>query len=72
MPPKESEILIAELKAWADAKYGRRSAIARMLGLSPQLVSDWLAGRKTPTLDTGFQLQAFLKKQRRAKSRAQD
>ena len=69
MPPKESETLIAELKAWADEKYGRRSELARMLDLSPQLVSDWLAGRKTPTLDTGLQLQAFLKKQRRAKSR---
>jgi hypothetical protein len=40
-----------------------------MLGLSPQLVSDWFAGRKTPTLDVGLQLQAFLKKQRRAKDR---
>jgi DNA-binding transcriptional regulator YiaG len=69
MPPKESETLIAELKAWADEKYGRRSELARMLDLSPQLVSDWFAGRKTPTLDTGLQLQAFLKKQRRAKSR---
>jgi transcriptional regulator with XRE-family HTH domain len=65
MPPRESERLIAELKAWADEKYGRRSELARMLGLSPQLVSDWIAGRKMPTLDVGLQLQAFLKKQRR-------
>jgi transcriptional regulator with XRE-family HTH domain len=69
MEPKESEMLIAELKAWADEKYGRRSELARMLGLSPQLVSDWFAGRKTPTLDTGLKLQRFLKKWRKAKSR---
>jgi hypothetical protein len=67
MAPKESEMLIAELKAWADEKYGRRSELARMLDLSPQLVSDWFAGRKTPTLDTGLKLQAFLKAKRRAK-----
>jgi len=70
MAPKESTRLITELKDWADEKFGRRSELARMLGLSPQLVSDWFAGRKTPTLDVGLQLQAFLKKQRRAKSRA--
>ena len=70
MASKESTRLITELKDWADEKFGRRSELARMLDLSPQLVSDWFAGRKTPTLDVGLQLQAFLKKQRRAKSRA--
>jgi hypothetical protein len=69
MAPKESEALIFELKIWADEKYGRRSELARMLGLSPQLITDWFAGRKTPTLDTGLKLQAFIKKQRRAKPR---
>ena len=69
MAPKESVRLITELKDWADEKFGRRSELARMLGLSPQLVSDWFAGRKTQTLDVGLQLKAFLKKQRRGKSR---
>ncbi len=27
----------------------------------------WIAGRTTPTLDAGLQIQAFLKKQRRSK-----
>jgi transcriptional regulator with XRE-family HTH domain len=66
MASKESTRLITELKDWADKKFGRRSELARMLGLSPQLVSDWFAGRKTPTLDVGLQLQEFLKKQRRS------
>jgi hypothetical protein len=34
-----------------------------------QRANYWITGRKTPTLDVGIQLQAFLKKQRRAKSR---
>jgi len=70
MASKESTRLITELKDWADKKFGRRSELARMLGLSPQLVSDWFAGRKTPTLDVGLRLQEFLKKQRKS-SRAQ-
>lgn len=67
MAPKESELLLAELKAWADAEYGRRAELARMLGVSRQLVSEWFAGRATPTWDDGLKLQDFLKKQRRAK-----
>jgi DNA-binding transcriptional regulator YdaS (Cro superfamily) len=67
MAPKESEKLIADLKAWADAGYGRRADLARMLGVSPQLVSDWFAGRRQPTLEHGLQIQAFLKKQRKSR-----
>ncbi|HXM04558.1 MAG TPA: helix-turn-helix transcriptional regulator [Chthoniobacterales bacterium] len=65
MPSKESEKLIAELKAWVDAEYGRQSELARTLGRSPQLISHWLTGRRTPRLDDGLALQAFLAKQRR-------
>jgi transcriptional regulator with XRE-family HTH domain len=67
MAPKESEKLIADLKVWVDAEYGRRAELARMLGVSRQLVSDWLAGRKMPTLDSGLKIQTFLKKQRRSR-----
>jgi DNA-binding transcriptional regulator YiaG len=63
MAPKECEKLIAELKAWADAEFGRRAEIARMFGVARQRVSDWLAGRRVPTLEQGLQLQTFLKKQ---------
>ena len=62
---KESERLLAELKAWCDQKHGRRMELARLLGVSPQLVSDWMARRRTPTLDDGLKLMAFLKQQRR-------
>jgi hypothetical protein len=68
MAPEESEKLMADLKAWADAEYGRRAELARMLGVSRQLVSDWLAGRKMPTLDSGLKIQTFLKKQRKRRS----
>jgi DNA-binding transcriptional regulator YiaG len=65
MPEKASERLRAELKAWCDQKRGRRAELARMMNVSPQLVSDWVTGRKIPTLDDGLKLIAFLKKHRR-------
>jgi hypothetical protein len=65
MAPRESEKLLAELKSWADEKYGRRSELARILGVSPQLVTEWFGGRATPIWDDGLKIQAFLKKQRR-------
>jgi predicted transcriptional regulator len=40
-----------------------------MLGVSRQLVSEWFAGRATPTWDNGMRIEELLKKQRRAKSR---
>jgi transcriptional regulator with XRE-family HTH domain len=66
---KESEKLLTELKAWANAEYGRRAELARMLGVSRQLVSEWFAGRATPTWDNGMRIEELLRKLRRAKSR---
>jgi DNA-binding transcriptional regulator YiaG len=66
----EVKLLKHPLRAWCEQEHGRRVQIAKQLGTSRQRISDWLAGRKSPTLEQGLLLQAFLKKQRRAKSRA--
>jgi len=66
MSEEETQKLLAELKTWVDAEYGRRAKIARELGVSRQRVTDWLAGRYAPTLEQGLRLQAFLKKRRRS------
>lgn len=65
MASEETKKLIAELKAWADEEYGRRAELSRQLGVTRQVISDWLGGRSTPTLDKGLELMTFLKKQRR-------
>jgi DNA-binding XRE family transcriptional regulator len=65
--PKESEILLAELKAWCEEQYGRRAEVAETIGVSRQVVTDWLHGRGVPNLDNGLKLQRFLKKQRRSR-----
>ena len=67
MSPRESELLIAELKTWCNERYGRRAEVAEAIGVSRQIVSDWLAGRSVPSLDNGLKLLRFLKKQRRQK-----
>ena len=69
-PKKESEILIDELRAWCEEEYGRRAEVAERIGVSRQVISDWLHGRAVPSLDNGLKLQAFLKKRRRARARA--
>src|SRR5258708_7501629 len=68
MSPKESEILMAELKSWCDERYGRRAEVADAIGVSRQIVSDWIKGRAIPNLDNGLALQAFLRKRRRRKA----
>jgi hypothetical protein len=60
MEIKESQRIINELRAWVDGGRGRRAEVARVLGKSPQLISDWLAGRAAPRLDVAFELRDFL------------
>jgi transcriptional regulator with XRE-family HTH domain len=53
--------LMNALRAWCKAKHGRNAEISDMLGVSRQLVTDWLKGRAVPTLSNGLKLKAFLK-----------
>ena len=68
----EVDFLMSELKAWAEqAEHGAQNELARLLGVPKQRVNHWITGRKIPNLLDGLKLQAFLKKQRRARSRAE-
>jgi DNA-binding transcriptional regulator YiaG len=48
MPPKTDQLL-AEAKDWCEKNGVSRSELARRLGVGRSAVSDWYAGRKTPT-----------------------
>lgn len=67
MPMSDPEIenLINQLRDWCKEEYGRNSEVARTLGVSRQLISDWFAGRTVPSWAAGRQIEKFLKKQRR-------
>jgi hypothetical protein len=63
--------LLAEIKEWCDAQYGRRSELAKAAGTTPQIVTDWFASprRKTPTAEQALAILELLKKERRARAK---
>ena len=52
--------LLAELRLYCDLKHGRRSQVARAVGLSPQALTNILAGRQQPTGETTLRIQRLL------------
>jgi hypothetical protein len=66
---REYNILREQLRSWCQAGRGRQKKIAEALGVSKQLVSGWLSGHRIMSLNEWLQIQAFQKKQRRAKPR---
>ncbi len=66
-PPDEVDQLMSELLAWRRAERGRGRELAAAIGVSEQVVSNWLYRRKTPSLKYWLALQAFAKKQRRSR-----
>ena len=62
MAPTEVEKLIEDLRAWVDVERGRRSDLARELGVPRQRITDWLSGRKAPTLEQGLRLANILRR----------
>jgi hypothetical protein len=67
MSHPEIEKLVSELQAWCQAKRGRNTEIAKMLGVSRQLVTDWFSRKTDPMADKLFVIRDFLRKQRRHK-----
>ena len=60
MPPREIELLISKLEAWCQGQHGRQKEAALEIGVSEQALSNWLSGRKTPTLPNFLKIQEFL------------
>jgi hypothetical protein len=63
MPPKTQKLL-DDLKDWCDQSYGRRSEVAKAVGLGPQAITDWFGGRRQPTAEQILVVQEFLAKQK--------
>lgn len=64
MPPEEVEKLMIALQAWCKSGRGRQKELADAIGVTEQVLSNWLHRRKTPSMPYWFQLQAFVKKKR--------
>jgi hypothetical protein len=63
MHPKTKKLL-SELKDWCDQGFGRRSEVARLLGVPRSLITEWFANTRIPNLDQGFVIQDFLRQSR--------
>jgi transcriptional regulator with XRE-family HTH domain len=61
MGTKELKELMTEL-AKACQPYGRQKEVAKELGVSEQILSNWLSGSRVPLLKNLFKIEAFLKK----------
>jgi hypothetical protein len=53
--------IISQLKAYCDLERGRRTKLARALGLQRQVLSHWFADRKQPTGEQILTIQEFLR-----------
>jgi hypothetical protein len=71
---KTPQEMLDELEDWCRQEYGRKSKVAKVLGVTPQIVNDWfvkdLKKRSKPTWDTGLKIQEFLKKSETARRKA--
>jgi hypothetical protein len=63
MTAPEVAKFLQELDDWCSAERGRQALIAREVGVSEGLVHDWRKGRRVPSLDQYFAIQAFFRKQ---------
>jgi transcriptional regulator with XRE-family HTH domain len=59
--PKRTNRLIAELKDWAAKGGVKQKDLARRLKVSPQLITEWFAHRRTPTGEKVLEIQELLK-----------
>ena len=62
MGPKTWKIL-SQLRDYCDLQYGRRSKVARVLGLQRQVLTHWFAKRKQPTCEQILMVLEFLRSQ---------
>jgi predicted transcriptional regulator len=64
------EQMMNDLNAWCSVEFGRQRQLAKELGVSEQIVSHWIKGRRTPRLKHWLKLQEFLKAQRKARQKS--
>jgi transcriptional regulator with XRE-family HTH domain len=61
----EVKRLLGDLKKWVKGARGRQSQVARVIGVDPRRVGDWLSGRVLPSLAMGLRVRAFLEAQQK-------
>lgn len=70
--PLEYDDLRKQLREWCDAEHGRQKQIADMLGVSKQLVSMWLSGRRIMSVPEWLKIQSVMKRNKTRRPRKSD
>jgi len=58
---REIDRLLEQLREWVGEGRGRKTLVARALGISHQTVWNWVKGESRPSWERGMRLQAFLR-----------
>jgi hypothetical protein len=66
MPADDYDQLMLDLRNWSKAAQpGDQKKLGDAMGVSAQLVSHWVTGRRRPNARNAFKLKAFLAKWRK-------
>lgn len=69
MSAERTQRLIAEVKLWCEEHQIKQVELAQSLGVSPQLVTEWIKGRKHPTGEQALAMLELIKSKPKAKKR---
>lgn len=69
MSHPEIEKMVSDLRTWCKEERGRNVEVAKMAGVSRQLVSDWFSRKTDPMAETLFMLRDFLRAQPKRKKK---
>jgi len=58
---KRTTELLEILRAWCKEKRGRQTQVARILGVRPSTVADWMSGRRSFTGEQSLSVNEFLR-----------
>jgi DNA-binding transcriptional regulator YiaG len=66
--PERTAKLLTELKTWCHTNRVKQVELAKMLGVTPQGVTEWFKGRNQPTGEQVLAMLEILKKKSRGTS----
>jgi DNA-binding transcriptional regulator YdaS (Cro superfamily) len=60
MVTDKTDELMAELKQWCSAEHGRRAEVARIVGVHPTRITQWIARTGNPGAEAALRIREFL------------